>query len=134
MIKIRRAETVYPVGRLVAALLVFGFLSCTIPASDAGEPKIQPLFNVGYKVIDLKYRKDGQDQILTVAVWNPAAVQPRAHNYGGPTKGNVAVDAAPLAGSGPYPLLVFSHGYGGGGIGSVFFTEALAARGQVASQ
>ena len=41
--------------------------------SNAREPELQPLFNVGYKVIDLKYRKDGQEQTITVAVWYPTA-------------------------------------------------------------
>ncbi len=38
---------------------------------------------------------------------------------------------APDAGNSPYPLLVFSHGYGGSGLSAVFFTEALAAHGWV---
>jgi predicted dienelactone hydrolase len=64
-----------------------------------------------------------------VAVWYPTLAQP--HHYGGPTRGQVAVEAEPYAGAGPYPLLVFSHGYGGGGISAVFFTEPLAARGWI---
>jgi polyhydroxybutyrate depolymerase len=45
--------------------------------------------------------------------------------------GNLAVDAPPCSDGGPYPLLVFSHGYGGSGLGQVFLTEALAARGWI---
>jgi predicted dienelactone hydrolase len=83
---------------------------------------------VGYRVLDLK---DGE-RTLTVALWYPTDAEPREFLYGGgPGKGKVALDAAPRRENGPYPLLVFSHGYGGGGIGSVFFTEALAARGWV---
>ncbi|MDD5686746.1 MAG: hypothetical protein PHE88_02800 [Elusimicrobia bacterium] len=88
-------------------------------------------FNVGYQVIDLKYQKEGQEQTLTVAVWYPTAVKPKPYKYGGPTTGNVAFNALPLAEGGLYPLLVFSHGYGGSGISSVFLTEALAAQGWV---
>ena len=36
--------------------------------SNAREPEIQPLFNVGYRIIDLKYRTDGQEQAITVVV------------------------------------------------------------------
>jgi predicted dienelactone hydrolase len=117
--------------RLVGLFFVFIMLSCSAAASDVSEAAPQPLFNVGYQIMDLKYQKDGQEQTLTVAVWFPTVAQPKPHNYGGPTKGNVAVGAAPHAEGGPYPFLVFSHGYGGSGLSAVFFTEALAARGWV---
>jgi len=91
----------------------------------------QPLFNVGYQIIDFKYTKDGKEQNLTAAVWYPTAEQPKLYNYGGPTKGSVAVDAAPFTKNGSYPLLVFSHGYGGSGLSAIFLTEQLAARGWI---
>lgn len=133
MARILRSETVYPLmARLVGVFLVFGILSCApVVSSDAKGEAPQPQFNVGYQVLDFKYRKAGQGQTLTVAVWYPTAAQPQSHNYGGPTSGNVAVDATPRAEGAPYPFLVFSHGYGGGGLGAVFFTEALAARGWI---
>lgn len=132
MIIIRRSATVHPPMALwVGVFLVFGILSDMAVGAEANGTEPGPLFNVGYQVLDLKYRKDGQEQTLTVAVWYPTAAQPKPHNYGGPTSGNVAVNADPLAEDGPYPFLVFSHGYGGGGLGAVFFTEALAARGWI---
>ncbi len=132
MVRIWRAETVYPlIAPLAGIFLVFTILSCLVEAPNANGAASQPLFHVGYQAIDFKYRKNGQEQRLTVAVWYPTAAQPKTHAYGGPTSGNVAVDAAPRAEGCPYPLLVFSHGYGGGGLGSVFFTEALAARGWI---
>ncbi len=85
-------------------------------------------FTVGYKVLDLQYR-DGKP--LTVAVWYPTTAAPQRFHYGGPTNGTVAPDAAPDPAHGPYPLLVFSHGFGGSGLSSVFFTERLAARGWI---
>ena len=132
MARMWRSGTVCPLmASLLLVFLVFGALSCSAIDSDAKEAAPRPLFKVGYQVLDLKYRKDGQEQTLTVAVWYPTAAQSKSHNYGGPTSGNVAVDAAPHAEGGPYPFLVFSHGYGGGGLGAVFFTEALAARGWI---
>ena len=89
------------------------------------------LFNVGYQVLDLKSNKSGEEGIITVAVWYPTAVQSKVHNYGGTTSGSVAVDAALFTKCGPYPLMVFSHGFGGSGLSSVFFTEQLAARGWI---
>jgi predicted dienelactone hydrolase len=111
-----------------ASVVVLAVLAWTSDAAAAGS---QPRFDVGYRVLDFPCRENGRDETLTVAVWYPTAAEARPYSYGGPTRGRVAVDAAPLAEGGPYPLLVFSHGYGGGGIGSVFFTEALAARGWI---
>jgi predicted dienelactone hydrolase len=127
MVTLRRAEIGYP----LIVLLVGVFLGCMIADSDARGETLRPHYKVGYHVLDFKHRKDGQDKMLTVAVWYPTATEPKLHNYGGPTSGNVAVDAALLAKGGPYPLLVFSHGYGGGGLSAVFFTEGIAARGWI---
>ncbi len=88
-------------------------------------------FNVGYTVLDFHDGTGKDGKTLTVAVWYPTAAPPGPHNYGGAANGMVAVDAAPYPDSGPYPLLVFSHGYGGSGLSSVFLTEKLAARGWI---
>jgi predicted dienelactone hydrolase len=83
---------------------------------------------VGYRVLDLR---EGERTVAT-ALWYPTEAEPREFLYGGgPNRGKVAPDAAPRQGHGPCPLLVFSHGYGGGGTGSVFLCEALAARGWI---
>jgi predicted dienelactone hydrolase len=103
----------------------------TVYSFDTGKDGDGRRFNVGYRTLDLKYQGTGGETVLTVAVWYPTAVSPKPHIYGGTTAGQVAVDAEPLAQGAPYPLLVFSHGYGGSGLGSVFFTEQLAARGWI---
>jgi predicted dienelactone hydrolase len=82
-------------------------------------------------VLDLEFRGGDKETTLTVAVWYPTAQLPKKHEYGGPTIGDVAVNAKIYTEQGPYPLLVFSHGYGGSGLGSVFFTERLAACGWI---
>ena len=117
--------------KLIALSLFSAALCCQGAEIHAEKPGRQALFNVGYKVLDIKYQKDGLEQTLTLAVWYPAEEQPDAYNYGGSTEGSVALDAMPCAKNGPYPLLVFSHGYGGSGLSAVFFTEALAARGWI---
>ncbi|MDY6830417.1 MAG: hypothetical protein SWC96_01005 [Thermodesulfobacteriota bacterium] len=132
MVKICRPEAVHPlIAPLIGVVLVFGILGCMAVCPDTRRAAPQPPFNVGYQVLDLKHQKAGQAQTLTVAVWYPTAAQPEQHNYGGPTNGSVAVDAPPTAKSGPFPFLVFSHGYGGSGLSAVFLTEALAARGWI---
>lgn len=116
---------------IFCAFLVLGSLNCGAGESNPREVSLQPSFSVGYRVLDFKHVKDQHEEILTVAVWYPTAAEPKTYNYGGPTKGKVALDAAPLAEKEPYPMLVFSHGYGGSGLGAVFFTERLAARGWI---
>ncbi len=117
----------YLLGVLLTAGSLRGMAETPKPIQAAPHPP----FYVGYRVLDFQYRHAKRKTVLTVAVWYPTAAEPRTYNYGGPTNGKVAVDAVPLAKEGPYPLLVFSHGYGGSGINYAFFTEALAARGWV---
>jgi predicted dienelactone hydrolase len=112
-------------------LLITGVISCAANNHTKEDKPAPVVFNVGYTVLDLEYQKAGKTQKLTVAVWYPTAAQAKEYTYGGSTKGIVAADAALLEKYGPYPLMVFSHGYSGGGIGSVFFTEKLAARGWI---
>jgi predicted dienelactone hydrolase len=118
-----------PSAGLPGLFLLIGVLVFPIAAAGAEAGPAPAQFNVGYCVLDFKGRAD--KPALTVAVWYPTAATPKPFAYGGPTRGNVAVDAPPDADHGPYPLLVFSHGYAGGGLAAAFFTEALAARGWI---
>ena len=68
---------------------------------------------------------------MTTAVWYPTLSKPKAHHYGGTTEGIVALNGELAERSGPFPLLVFSHGYGGSGVGHSFLGEALARRGWI---
>lgn len=132
MTPIRQIEKIKSLSAHVSTcFIILGILIVTGAGTVGKEAASRRQYNVGYQVLDFEYKTGGQSKMLTVAVWYPAAAQPKRHTYGGPTSGNVAVDAPPLANGGPYPLLVFSHGYGGSGIGSVFFTEALASRGWI---
>ena len=88
-------------------------------------------FHVGYQVLDFEVGGGGDAEPLTVAVWYPTTAEPAPHRYGGMVDGRVALDGEIRADQSPYPLLVFSHGYGGGGISSAFLTEPLAARGWI---
>ncbi len=100
--------------------------------SESSKTPNDTRFNVGYTVIDLKYRSGNNIiKTLTVAVWYPTMAKPSRYNYSGPTNGIVALDAAPYRAARPYPLLVFSHGYGGSGLSAAFLTERLAARGWI---
>ncbi|MBN1662038.1 MAG: hypothetical protein JW943_00405 [Deltaproteobacteria bacterium] len=118
-------------NRLITIIFIIVGLICAAGTSGAQERPSQPLYNVGYRVLDFNYQKDGRADVLTVAVWYPTSAQAKPYAYGGSLMGTAAVDAAPLAHGGPFPLLVFSHGYGGSGLSAVFFTERLAACGWI---
>ncbi|MCK4324759.1 MAG: hypothetical protein KAW89_09535, partial [Armatimonadetes bacterium] len=90
-------------------------------------------YNVGYVIYDLPYvPPDGTPQSLTAAVWYPTSATPATYTYGdGRTSGQVSVQGAASQDGRPFPLVVFSHGYGGGGTANVFLTEHLASWGFV---
>jgi predicted dienelactone hydrolase len=112
------------------AVLVVMLVMCS-PALCAAESEDgASLLNVGYRVVDIPLGA-GSDETITVAIWYPTDAEASEHIYGGPVKGSVALDAAPLAEGGPWPLFVYSHGYGGGGIAAAFLTERLAANGWI---
>ena len=113
----------------VGLVIFLAATGCTPPHPGAGDSP--SLFNVGFQVLELNYRKSGHEDTLTVAVWYPTRAQPNLHQYGGSTTGMVAINARPDHARAPYPLLVFSHGYGGSGLSSLFLTEALASRGWI---
>lgn len=109
--------------------------TCSVSSSYAGSStrndRSGRRFDVGYTVIDLDYHGNNGKKSLTVAIWYPTKSQMKKHIYGGPSRGYVALDGELDTSGGPYPLLVFSHGYGGSGLSSLFLTEALAARGWI---
>jgi predicted dienelactone hydrolase len=91
-------------------------------ASDASVRCTAP-FRVGYRIVRI-----GQ---VKAALWYPTSVAQRAYPYPSGFTGQVAHAGEPLTGCEPFPLVVFSHGLGGCGIQSIFFTETLARQGYV---
>jgi dienelactone hydrolase len=76
----------------------------------------------------------GGKEPVPCAVWYPAAGgKTRAvYDFGRATRtGSAFSDARPDDGHGPYPLVVYSHGYSGCSIASAYLCEALAAAGFV---
>lgn len=68
---------------------------------------------------------------LTSALWYPTVTPERGHAYADGSRSDVAPGGAPLVTCGLFPVVVFSHGLGGCGIQSLFFTETLARHGYV---
>jgi len=78
-------------------------------------------YQVGYTVTTLQGRN--------VALWYPTRATAQTYPYSASMAGVVALDAQPACG--PVPLVVFSHGLGGCGTQSIYFTEELARHGYV---
>ena len=124
--------------------------------SDAPELAQYGKFSVGVKTLkftnprqlDILKAKAGEaipvyDRPLTVEVWYPAKAAPGQANVGqyrvftrdGKTEvtlnGKALRDAAPDAATGPYPLLIISHGYPGNRFLLSHLAENLASKGYV---
>lgn len=101
------------------ALSVF----CTGAADAADCTDRQP---AGFRVIAL-------DNGRKMAVWYPAAAPEKPHAYTARANGflgSVALDAPPAA-CPRVPLVLFSHGFTGCGLQTIFLTEELARHGYV---
>ena len=93
-----------------------------LPKSTLG---LRP-YGVGYQEV---VRTVGANTV-DVAVWYPTDAEMAPVAYGSPpVAGNAAING-PVK-TGPWPLVVFSHGFSGSGIGSAFICEMLAASGYV---
>jgi dienelactone hydrolase len=87
--------------------------------------------NAGYQKVQIPYPDVGH---LWAGVWYPTTQTEIAYTYNTAAteldiNGFVAENAPTAAGN--WPLVVFSHGFSGGGIGSVEVCEALARAGYV---
>lgn len=81
--------------------------------------------NVGFRVLDVKTGKIR----LIAAIWYPTDSMATGYTYNSGARGSAA-ENAPLK-KGIWPLMIFSHGFGGSGIGQVGLMESLAAQGWI---
>jgi predicted dienelactone hydrolase len=65
------------------------------------------------------------------AVWYPTTAAESSYTYPGRYTTSLALDAPVAACEHGFPLVVFSHGFGGCSVQSMFFTEALARAGYI---
>jgi len=112
------------VALLVAMIVVAGAVhAADRPDRGATASLCTPPYKVGFRVVRV-----GR---LTAALWYPTVTAERGHAYADGSRSEVAAEGAPLVTCGLFPLVVFSHGLGGCGIQSIFFTETLARHGYV---
>ena len=115
-------------GLLSVPVLALGLLPWLGAAESDGA---QGKFNAGFTVLRYSEGEGEPGSPLTVAVWYPTKEAERPDTYGDGTFNHFAYHSRGDSRSGPYPLVVFSHGYGGSGIGSIFLCEYLARHGFV---
>jgi uncharacterized protein (TIGR03437 family) len=114
-------------GRLRPISIWFGMCALCVPVLAQGTCGST---TVGYQVNTLAGG-------LKFAIWYPSADAESAFQYqplltgSNPLSGSVALNGAPVANCGRFPLVIFSHGYAGCGLQSVFFTEQLARHGYI---
>lgn len=112
-----------PSPAALAACLAVTLLASapTVAATECRAPQA-----VGYRVL---HDAEG----LPLAVWYPSSSTEREAAYGrgaGSARSRFAPDGAPAA-CGRLPLLLFSHGFGGCALQSLFITEELARHGYI---
>lgn len=117
-------------------LLLFFALAGALPAQDSnvgnsGRPSAAaasacgPAWNAGFRIYTFSNGRKA-------AVWYPSTGAESVYNYGAGFSSTLAKDAPLPACSGEkFPLVVFSHGFGGCGIQSPQITEALARNGYI---
>lgn len=122
--KRKKMMTRFLAAAMLAGLLLTGRSSEAIRAVTPDGK-----YKVGVRVLylDLEGRK------APVMIWYPArpAAGAAAYDYRGAIHGAAVLNADPESTAAPYPLLLFSHGLGGCGCQSVFYTENLASAGYV---
>ncbi len=127
--------------RFVRHLSLLGLLGCQSPAEDTGEdlgppPEPTAADQVGPYGIGVTKRvvQDARGTDLILEIWYPAQVDDgaEADDYGDfSVAWDAHRDAPPDHRGGPYPVVAFSHGYGGVRYQTAFLTERLASHGFV---
>jgi predicted dienelactone hydrolase len=111
-----------------ASLSLLAWLSMSCSPSSTDTKSVQ--YNVGFTIYDFNYtNKDGEEELLTTAVWYPTMEDTTLFTYNNDFTSYVAYNAIPDKKYGPYPLIVFNHGAYASGIRSLPFTEHLASEG-----
>lgn len=129
--------------RLSIVFLLFMILACVvgqekrradIHKEEAGTERLtEGVWNIGFRIYDFKCKDaGGREKSVTTAVWYPTDEEMKDYEYGGGfAKGRVAFNAELSKKGAPFPLIVYSHGYGGSGVSTVYLMEHLASMGYI---
>ncbi|WP_430400694.1 hypothetical protein [Flavobacterium sp.] len=111
----------------ILILISLSLLACNKDENSIADPSLE--LNAGYKYV--KIPKNAQDSIM-VAIWYPTLDEENNYNYNTASSGLIVKGKVSNNGSEineNHPAIIFSHGFSGGGIGSVEICEALARAG-----
>jgi predicted dienelactone hydrolase len=130
---INKETTLHPLRIVTTILLIsnLGISSSCYRLQTGGRPICQDGGtilrdrNIGFRIVDIESAKNK----LIAAIWYPTDRTAKGYTYSSGARGS-ATENAPLR-KGIWPLMIFSHGYGGSGIGQVGLMESLAARGWI---
>lgn len=138
MARIERRETRRWAARLgTTLLLLLAFGPLPRPAGAVDDPGLTGPWNVGHTELDI-VDASRADRTLPLDVWYPVDAPDWTGAFAvyallgelGPVSGLAKTDAA-LSDAGPWPLIVFSHGFGGVNVQSTHLCEHLASHGFV---
>jgi dienelactone hydrolase len=115
-------------GKINVIRIIFGCCLILYSCEEAADEPV--VWEAGFRTLDIPFG----NSVLKGAVWYPTHQMEESYVYntassGLALTGSVALNA-PVA-SGSWPLLIFSHGFSGGGIGSAEICEGLAREGYV---
>lgn len=120
-----------PKRQLLMIFLLIGviLIACEKSEEKVIEPDIPAVINAGYRFFNIP--DNGQDSLM-IAMWYPTLEEEVDYNYNTAStgifvKGKVSYNASEINDN--HPIIIFSHGFSGGGIGSVEICEALAREG-----
>ncbi|ADJ25613.1 Platelet-activating factor acetylhydrolase plasma/intracellular isoform II [Dehalogenimonas lykanthroporepellens BL-DC-9] len=125
-------STLLGLAGLERLALVIALLFWPQVAPEVGEyPPPERTYEVGLHQMTLEYAdEEGRAESLDVAVWYPTDEASAPFIYPTGSRSYVAVDAAPSA-DGPFPLVIFNHGFNASEMQSLYLKEALAAEGYI---
>lgn len=115
---------------MLLCLLVLAGAACSGPDPEVVVPESPHQFNVGFTIYDFAYvSPEGEEEILATAVWYPTVEEVTSYTYNNGLTGIVALNAVPDTENGPYPLIIFNHGFNASGMQYLSVTECIAGEG-----
>lgn len=138
-------------GRLSTWLIISFVVGCNSNEPPTVDPGQFGPYPVGVRTIETTYEAAGGSRTLPIEVWYPAAnsaaslpsdeydyvslapddLKPVLEPYTTSSLNQPAHRDSPVASGDGFPLIVFSHGFGGIRVQSIFLTNHLASHGYV---
>lgn len=130
-----RPSHLYQLIALLVMLAVFA-AGCTVSQLEE-TPKPNPYvpahtYNIGfteYVFEDISFY--GVEEDIEVAFWYPTKDQTESYEYDGKFLTEIAPDGQIYTEDGPYPMVIYNHGYGADQYQALYLKELLASEGYI---